>query len=81
MSKSAKIFYIGALILYTYILVLMYKDYTNTKRLPVIKHDYYLEITQDSLYFMNKQGDTIHKEAYDDVNPTLLQKALDNDNL
>ena len=30
---------------------------------------------------MNKQGDTIHKEAYDDVNPTLLQKALDKDNL
>ena len=60
--------------------IFVFYTHTTTTNNP-IKYDYYLEITQDSLYFMNKQGDTIHKEAYDDVNPTLLQKALDKDNL
>lgn len=60
--------------------IFVFYTHTTTNNNP-IKYDYYLEITQDSLYFMNKQGDTIHKEAYDDINPTPLQKSLDNDNL
>ena len=60
--------------------IFVFYTHITTNNNP-IKHDYYLEITQDSLYFMNKQGDTIHKEAYDDINPTPLQKSLDNDNL
>lgn len=60
--------------------IFVFYTHTTTNNNP-IKHDYYLEITQDSLYFMNKQGDTIHKEAYDDINPTPLQKSLDKDNL
>lgn len=46
-----------------------------------IKYDYYLETNQDSIYIITKQGDTIHSEKYNDVNPTLLQQSLDKDNL
>lgn len=80
MSKYFIFLLIVAIVTSIATIFVFYTHTTTTTNNP-IKYDYYLEITQDSLYFMNKQGDTIHKEAYDDVNPTLLQKALDNDNL
>lgn len=46
-----------------------------------IKYDYYLEMNQDSIYIITKQGDTIHSEKYNDVNPTPLQQSLNKDNL
>lgn len=49
--------------------------------IKIIKYDYYLEMNQDSIYIITKQGDTIHTEKYNDVNPTPLQQSLNKDNL
>ena len=49
--------------------------------IKTIKYDYYLEINKDSIYIIDKTGDTIHSEKYNDVNPTPLQQSLNKDNL
>ena len=49
--------------------------------IKTIKYDYYLEMNQDSIYIIDKTGDTIHSEKYNDVNPTPLQQSLNKDNL
>lgn len=46
-----------------------------------IKYDYYLKTNQDCIYIIDKTGDTIHTEKYNDVNPTPLQQSLNKDNL
>lgn len=67
---------IGIIGILTFSYLLIY--YIST---PTIKHNYYIEINKDSLYYMNKEGDTIYIERYNDANPTPLQQAINKDNL
>lgn len=55
----------------------------STVKTTTPKHDYhvYMEITEDSIYIVNKQNDTIYKEPMNWKKPTNLQKSLIKDNL
>ena len=46
-----------------------------------IKFDYYLQLENESIYLIDKKGDTIHSEKVDWVNPTKFQQVLIKDNL
>lgn len=45
------------------------------------KFDYYMQLEKDTIYVIDKKGDTIHHDNVDNINPTKFQQALDNDNL
>lgn len=46
-----------------------------------IKYDYYLQLDKDTVYLIDKKGDTIHREQMNWETPNTLQQSLIKDNL
>lgn len=67
------------LIVVVIITIFEYLADKETKR-KILKYDYLLEVTQDSMYIFNNK-DTIYIEKIDWDNPTPLQKAIEKNNL
>ena len=57
------------------------KQHKKTTNKPAVSFDYYMQLDKDTIYLIDKSGNTIHKEQMNWKTPNKLQLALIRDNL
>ena len=63
------------------ILVYTFKEPQPPVKTYTGKFDYYMQLDNDTIYLIDKKGDTIHREQMNWDKPNQLQQSLINDNL
>ena len=86
MNKEAKILsYIVNTVAVLILIIITVSILVFTFREPVKtytgKFDYYMQLDDDTIYLIDKKGDTIHREQMNWDKPNQLQQSLINDNL